>query len=187
MDKVCGQCHPTIRAQYLDGPHKQAMKAAGLPECASCHGNHAVTKASIGGMDTLCVNCHAAGSGPVELARKMQTLYSGADDQVVKARRVVDEAAAIPLYMEDHIARLEEARTALAESLPAMHSLNLERVELITSRARSIGGEVESEVGGRLQERAWRRVGLLVFWFYLLLTVGILARFRARAAREASP
>jgi hypothetical protein len=27
-------------------------------------------------------------------------------------------------------------------------------------------------------------VGLLVFWFYLLVTLGALIRFRSRAARE---
>jgi hypothetical protein len=32
----------------------------------------------------------------------------------------------------------------------------------------------------------WRRIGLLVFWFYLLLTVAILVRFR-RAPRGEAP
>lgn len=187
VEKVCGQCHPTTRAQFLDGPHKRAMDAAKLPECASCHGNHAVAKVGIGALETVCVNCHAAESAPAELARQMKTLYSAASDQLVEARRIVDQAAAIPLYVDDHIARLEEARTALGESLPAMHSLNLDRVEQITSRARSIGAEVESEVNGTLKGRAWRRVGLLIFWFYLLVTVGILARYRAKASRQAVP
>ena len=187
VDKVCGQCHPTARAQFIDGPHKRAMDAAGLPECASCHGNHDVARTGIGMLDTVCLGCHDPGSAPLELARQMKTLFVAASDQISEARVLVDQAATIPLYVEDHRARLEEARTALVESLPAMHSLDLGRVEQITSTARSIGDEVESEVNGRLEGRAWRRVGLLLFWFYLLLTVGILARFRARSARQASP
>lgn len=186
VDKVCGQCHPTVRAQFLDGPHKRAMDAAGLPECASCHGHHDVARTGIGMLDTACLGCHDAGSPPAELARQMKTLYSAAADQIDEARRLVDQAAEVPLHVEDHRARLEEARTTLVESLPAMHSLDLRRVEAITSRARSIGDEVESEVNGRLEGRAWLRVGLLIFWFYLLLTVGILARFRVRAARQAA-
>ena len=187
VDKVCGQCHATTRAQYLDSPHRLGMEKAGLPECASCHGYHGVQRAGIEALDTVCAGCHAAESAPVELARQIRTLYGGAVDQIARARRIVDEAAAVPLHVEDHVARLEEARTALGECLPVVHSLDPDRVEQITARARSIGEEVESEVNGRLEGRAWRRVGLLVFWFYLLVTVGILARFRTRAARQAGP
>jgi hypothetical protein len=54
----------------------------------------------------------------------------------------------------------------------------------LTSQARGIAREVESEVEAKLRGLGWRRVGLLVFWFYLLLTVAVLARFRKRAERE---
>jgi len=185
VDKVCGQCHTTTRAHFTDGPHKKAMDAAGLPECASCHGHHRIMKADVGMLDTVCLQCHDGASQEVELAGKMKTLFTTASDEIGKAHTAVDTAAAIPLYIEDYSARLEEGRTSLLESLPAMHSLDLGRVESLTRRARSIGAEVESEVNGKIEGRKWRRVGLLLFWFYLLLTVGILVRNRRRAAREA--
>jgi hypothetical protein len=120
----------------------------------------------------------------VELALQMKTLYASASDEIDKAGVQVQKAAEIPLYVEDYRARLQEARTSLIESLPVMHELNLSRVEDLTRRARSIGSEVESEVNGKLEGRLWRRVGLLLFWFYLILTLAILARMRRAPAPE---
>lgn len=185
IDKVCGQCHGTTRTYFLEGPHKKAMDDAGLPECVSCHENHRIVPAGIERLDSVCLRCHAKASAPAEVAAKMKTLYGAADEEMGKANRLVDQAAAIPLYVEDYRARLEEARSSLLESLPVMHALNVARVETLTGRARSISHEVESELNGKIEGRMWRRVGLMVFWFYLLLTVAILVRFRNAPRREA--
>jgi predicted CXXCH cytochrome family protein len=184
VNKVCGQCHTRTRAYFVESPHKRAMDEAGLPECASCHGNHRIVKADVAALETVCVECHDPGSAQAELAMQMQTLYLAASEDLESARHLVEEAAAIPLYIEDYLARLEEGSTSLLESLPAMHSVDLDTVDRLTGRARSIGHEVESELRGKLEGRKWRRVGLVVFWFYLLVTLGALIRFRSRAARE---
>jgi hypothetical protein len=187
INKVCGQCHAPARAHFLESPHKLAMDEAGLPECASCHDHHRIMRAGVEMLDTSCVQCHEPGSEAAELALTMKTLFTTASNDLETARRLVERAAAIPLYVEDYRARLEEANTSLIESLPAMHSVDLAVIEPLTGRARSIGHEVESEVRGKLEGRKWRRVGLMVFWFYLLLTVAILVRYRRRAALKAAP
>jgi predicted CXXCH cytochrome family protein len=186
INKVCGQCHATVRAHYRDSPHKLALDRAGLPECASCHGNHRVLKTDVDMLDSSCSECHESGSAATELALQMKTLFTAASNDVEAARRQVERAAAIPLYLEDYRARLEEANTSLMESLPAMHALDLDRIQELTGRARSIGHEIESELRGKLEGRKWRKVGLAVFWFYLLVTVAILIRFRRRASRVAT-
>jgi predicted CXXCH cytochrome family protein len=186
IDKVCGQCHATARAYFIEGPHKRAMDAAGLPECASCHDHHRVLHADLGLLDSVCSNCHAKDSKEAEVATSMKTLFTQASEELDRARAMVDRAAAIPLYVQDDRARLEEAHTALLEASPVMHSLSVTHVEQLTNRSRSIANEVELEISGKLEQRKWRRVGLLVFWFYLLLTVAVLLRFRHRAAAEVS-
>jgi predicted CXXCH cytochrome family protein len=183
INKVCGQCHSTARAYFLESPHRLAMEEAGLPECASCHDHHRISKANVATLDTTCLECHEAGSEQVDLAVQMKTLYTSASGDLETARGVVDRAREIPLYVEDYEARLEEGYTSLVESLPAMHTVDLSVVEPLTERARSIGHEVESEVRSKLEGRRWRRVGLLVFWFYLIVTLGTLVRFRRRALR----
>jgi predicted CXXCH cytochrome family protein len=186
VDKICGQCHTSTRAYFLAGPHKAAMDAAGLPECASCHDHHKILPADIGFLDTVCLNCHDKSSSQEKLAMEMKTLYSRSSEEIDAARSLVDRAAAIPLYVEDYRARLEEARTTLLGTLPVTHSLDLPRVERLTTQARTIAREVQSELNGKLEGRKWRTVGLLLFWFYLLITVAILLRFRRRAVAEAA-
>lgn len=184
IEKVCGQCHATTRAYFLESPHKMAMDEAGLGECIACHDHHRVERASIDMLGTVCLQCHDDASEQVEMASQMMTLYTGAAEALDAARALVEKAGEVPLYIDDYTARLTEAHTFLLESLPAMHSLDLSHVESLTQRARSIGHEVSSEVGGKLDGRKWRRVGLLLFWFYLILTLALLGRFRARAARD---
>ena len=186
VDKICGQCHSTTRTYFLQGPHKAAMDKAGLPECAACHDRHDNQPATLAMLDTVCSNCHAADSAQAKLSVQMKTAYSSASEEIDQAHALVDKAAAIPLYVEDYQARLEEARTALLESLPVMHSLNLARVEGLTGRGRGIAREVESELNGKLEGRKWRTVGVLVFWFYLLITLALLYRFRRRAVAEST-
>jgi predicted CXXCH cytochrome family protein len=185
IDKVCGQCHATTRAFFLQGPHKEAMDAAGLPECASCHDHHQIRPADVSLLDSVCLKCHDQGSDQEARARTFKTLFVGASEEIEQARVLVERAARIPLYVEDYRARLEEARTSLTEAYPIMHALELHRVEEQTSRAHAIAREVESELDGKLGGLTWRRIGLLVFWFYLLLTVAVLVRFRRRAGRQA--
>lgn len=185
IEKMCGQCHRTTRAHFLAGPHHEGMKAAGLGECVSCHDHHRVERPGLEMLESTCIRCHEEGSGPVKLAAQMTVLYTAAEEDLRSATTLVEEAESIPLYTEDYRARLAEAQTALREALPAMHSLDLEHIKDLTRRTRSIGHEVSSEVGGKLAGRRWRHIGLLVFWFYLLVTVAVLARFRERSVRQA--
>jgi hypothetical protein len=186
VDKVCGQCHSPARGYFLQSPHAAARQEIDAPECASCHDHHGIRPATDALLESVCLRCHDAGSGQAEVATAMRTLFRGAEDEIDAARLLVDRAAAIPLYVEDYRARLEDARTSLVQSFPVMHALQVASVEELTQRARSIAAEVESEVNGKLLERRWRRVGLLLFWFYLILTVTILVRYRRRAIREAT-
>jgi len=163
------------------------MEEAGLPECAACHDHHRVLGTSIDMLDSLCSECHEENSAPLDLSSKMKTVYVQAAEELDRADQLVNKASTIPLYVEDYRARLEEGRSALQETLPVMHSLDFAQVERLTHRARSLGREVESEVTGKLESRKWRRVGLMIFWFYLLLTVAILFRFKRRGAVEGSP
>ncbi len=184
VDKVCGQCHAATRVFFLQGPHKRAMDDSGLPECASCHDHHLVRPADLAFLDGVCLKCHDQNSTQEMMARTLKTLFVGAAEEIEQARAQVERAAAVPFYVEDYRARLEEAGSSLTEAYPVMHALEVTRVQDLTSRARGIAREVESEVEAKLEGLAWRRVGLLVFWFYLFLTVAVLVRFRRQAGRE---
>ena len=57
--------------------------------------------------------------------------------------------------------------------------MRLEPVEEVTRRAQSIAEEVEHEIYTKMDRRP-ARVGLALFWFYLLLTLAILLSYRRR-------
>jgi predicted CXXCH cytochrome family protein len=183
VDKVCGQCHTAERRYFTAGPHRHGMIDQGLPECASCHGDHAIAAARPERLESLCATCHGVGSQQEGLGKKLLTDYRNATREVEKADALIAKADQVPLQTEDYKARLEEARTYLREALPAAHSLQEETVAGFTARARSVGAEIEHEIYAKLGNLRVRKFVLILFWFYVLLTLVVLRRFRNRGAR----
>jgi predicted CXXCH cytochrome family protein len=182
VDKVCGQCHETTRGYFLAGPHKAAMDEAGLPECAACHHSHNTIAVTADKVSTVCVECHDQGDPELRVAAAIERMSDEASKEIDHAGALVDEAARIPLYVEDYRSRLQDARTALLEAAPVTHSLDTTLVEPHTRRARSIAMTVSEELHQKISSRWWHKVGLGLFWFYLLLTAAIITRARRRAA-----
>jgi predicted CXXCH cytochrome family protein len=179
--KVCGQCHGKVRSYFLAGAHKQGMDDAGQPECTACHGSHRTQPANMAMLGKVCLDCHEPGSPEVKLAATFTSMYTQATGDVDRAEKLVNEAARIPLYVDDYKARLADARTALMEVGPVMHALDSTQVEPLTRHARSIAAEVSGEIQDKMAERVWRYVGLVLCWFYLLLTVAVVLRARKRS------
>ena len=182
-DKVCGACHVQARRAFLAGPHYEAMVGAGLSECAACHSNHAIRP--IAAPTEICTECHEAGAAQIAVGEKIQALIAGTQAEIEQAEELVARAESVPLHVEEHVARLAEAHTSLTEALPLVHSVSLEPVEQITRRARSISEEVQHELHTQF-DRGGVRLGLAVFWFYLLMTLAILFNSKRRLGREAT-
>ena len=181
VDKVCGHCHTAERRYLTAGGHHP--EGRGGPECSSCHGAHDIEATKPERLGTSCARCHDAGTPEAALGRRMWTEVRAAGDELAKAEAVATRADAVPINTDDYRARLEEARTYLRESLPAAHSVQEDVVAGFTTRARSVAAEVESEIYGKLGNLRVRRFVLILFWFYLLLTILVLRRFQKRAAR----
>jgi len=181
VDKICGACHAETRRAFLDGPHPEAMRAAGISECASCHSNHAIERFDLGATEVLCADCHGDESPQAELGRKMATLIEAAAKEIEKAETLATEGERMALHVEDYLGRVEQARTFLTEAPPLVHTVRLQPVEDVTRRAQSIAEEVEHEIYAKLDRRP-ARIGLVLFWFYLLLTLAILFSYRRRRA-----
>jgi hypothetical protein len=184
IDKVCGHCHTAERRYFAAGPHLARMVKAGLPECVSCHSNHGIQTSQPQRLAAVCADCHGADSPQATLGSKMWTEYQAAATQIDQAAALITRADQIPIQTEDYRARIEEARTYLREALPAAHAVQEQTVAGLTTRARGIGAEVASEIYGKIGHLQARKVGLVVFWFYLALTVVVLRRLQSRAARK---
>ena len=186
-DKVCGQCHTAERRYYSAGVHAAGNPGrAGdrRPECVSCHEAHGVQAARPERLGTSCVMCHEGDSPRLDLGRRIWNGYRTATGVADKAAALVAKADAIPIPTEDYHARIEEALTYLREALPAAHSVRPEIVAGFTTRARAVGQEVQQEIRGKLGNLRQHKYVLLAFWFYVLLTLFVLKRFRDQAARN---
>ena len=178
--KVCGQCHGSAREYFDASVHKDAMDAVELPECASCHDNHAIRPAGSELQGKVCLECHDEGSPPAEVGKKLLALQSAASHEIERAGELIEEAQQVPLDVGDYQARLELAKTHLQEAYPAMHSLDVEQVTPLTLSARSGAEDVQKEIYDKLSDIRIRRLGLVLFWFYIVLTVAILVRLRQK-------
>jgi hypothetical protein len=186
VEKVCGACHQQVQRAFRESPHFEALPAAGLSECASCHENHAIRTFSTTDVETVCAQCHAEESDAVRGGQKLRTMIEASQQEIDKADELIREAEQIPLDMEDHRARLIEARTYLKELPTITHQLSLDAVETLTRRARSVGEEVQHDVYSKLRQRSTRRIVLLALWFYILMSVAILVEYKRRLRREKS-
>jgi hypothetical protein len=128
----------------------------------------------------VCSQCHAEDSDAVLGGQKLRTMIEATQQEIDKADELIREAERIPLDMEDHRARLIDARTYLKE-LPTMtHQLSLDAIESLTRRARSLGEEVQHDVYSKLRQRSTRRIVLIALWFYILMSVAILVEYKRR-------
>jgi hypothetical protein len=180
VDKVCGQCHGVERRYFVAGPHGSGMRDRKLPECVVCHGDHAIQVANPSRLTTLCSQCHGGKSMQAALGQQIWTEHQQAAKEIDQADTLIRKADAVPLQTDDYRARLEEARTYLREALPASHSVDPAAVAGFTRRSRAVASQIESEIYAKLGNLRVRRIVLVLFWFYVLLTLFVLRRFQRR-------
>lgn len=184
VDKICGQCHTVERRYFLAGPHDVGLDRSGRAQCASCHGNHAITAAQPERLGSMCADCHGDDSMQASLGQRMWTEYETAKADLDKAHELIDEAEAVPLHTEDYHARLEVANTYLQEALPAAHSVNEALVAAQTARARSVGQEIQKDIQAKLGNLGTNKLVLIVFWFYLILTILVLRWYMRKESKS---
>jgi hypothetical protein len=111
--------------------------------------------------------------------------YQAASKSLDEAAARIARAERIPIPTADYESRLEQGRTYLREAMPAAHSVHPELVTSFVARSRSVAEEIREEIDRKLSEMRWRYVGLVLFWFYVALTIVLLRRIRRRPGRSA--
>lgn len=176
--KVCGNCHISAREYFMSSPHKKAMDSKLMPECASCHENHKVKKANISYFKWICNNCHSKNSHQVKMGEKIYTLFNRTKEQLELAKKAVAEAESIPINVEDYESRIEEAYTYYMRALSITHSLKIQEYEDLLIKAKSIAEEIQSDILGKKSELNDRKIILIAFWFYVLITIAIIHQYK---------
>jgi len=129
---VCGQCHAINRDLFLASPHKTAFERLGLPECVTCHSNHAIQRTSdalLGvGPLAVCITCHAEGSTGYRAAAAMGSAVADLAQQIDQAQGELEAAARAGMEMSDARFQLQAARDALVKSRNLVHGFSPEQL-----------------------------------------------------------
>ena len=166
ISMVCGTCHALNADLFEKSPHNQAFDALDLPECETCHGDHAIVAATdqLLGVDSgaVCANCHGPDQNVqgYETAKMMRALVDSLTRSEENAKTLVEEAEQKGMEVGEEKFKLREARQARLQSKTAVHSFNAEKFREVIGPGLETASVVASEATDAIDEYYYRRTGL---------------------------
>lgn len=146
---MCGRCHAKPAENFLKGPHHLATEtamAARRPDCATCHGAHNISPASIALIaDPLCSSCHTA--------PQSRRIYKALNDAEREVRALDVQLAAMGNSSADR-GRLKAARSQLRG---LSHALDLFAITRNAAQTLEVVDDVRAKAMPRLSGRDWGR------------------------------
>jgi Cytochrome c3 len=171
----CGRCHVGVKEDYLASAHGRALDRGG-PHCVTCHGNHAVRKASPDLINLQsCTRCHDYGR-----AEEIRSAVVETDRRISELERslaALHRIGIVTKEMDDELFALRNRFHRL------FHNVDVEKVrretagfqaELVKVRERVAAVEAE------LKRRKFWGGGVVA----LLVCCGVLALLIFRSYRE---
>jgi hypothetical protein len=171
---VCDRCHQLVGEAFEQGPHARAARTGKLAGCLACHSNHDTERVPMDRIAAVCARCHGAGTGELALGQQIQRSAEQATEDLQAADSAIRRLALAGVQTVDARFRYQTALTAYLQIAKAQHSLDLERLEELSRRVRSISRDLRgsAEVA---DERRWEHKLLLVPIWFLALAIVILA------------
>lgn len=166
ISMVCGTCHVLNADLFGKSPHKQAFDAMDLPECETCHGNHAIVAATdkLLGVDqgAVCANCHAPDQNVkgYETAKLMRSLVDSLVHLEDVAKGLVEDAEQKGMEISEAKFKLREARQARLQSRTAVHSFDAAQFQEVIDKGLETAAVVRTEANDAIDEYYYRRTGL---------------------------
>jgi predicted CXXCH cytochrome family protein len=192
VSRVCGTCH-AIQAELFGGsPHRDAFESMELPQCEVCHDNHAVaapTDLMIGtDRGAVCLDCHDQGEA-LEVASGVREGIERLKAAELAARALVDRADRAGMEVSDAQLALIDAHQALVQARNLVHAFAVDPVDEKVREGLEIAKRAEEMGVAALSELDFRRKGLLVSLFFILvMVVGLYLKIRQiESPREGGP
>lgn len=165
---VCGRCHVSESESFDAGPHADAVAGGKLDGCLGCHANHDTERVPSNGIAASCTKCHAEGTTAHAVGVEMQGYLVAAEADLQRADEALAELALAGRQTGDARFRYQTAVTAFDQARGAQHALDLQQLESLTRRVRSISRDINATLE-TYQERRWEhKLFLLVVWFLAL-------------------
>lgn len=171
VSTVCGRCHvPEAQALNL-GPHGAAAAGGKIEGCLGCHNNHDTERVPTDRLAATCTKCHAEGTSAHATGVEIQQYMVQAEADMAAAAAGLRKLALVGRRTGDARFRYQTAQTAFQEAGRAQHDLNVQELEKLTRRIRSISRDIAA-MGESYEERRWEhRLFLIVVWFLTLSAV----------------
>ena len=170
---VCGHCHVLVGQAFDLGPHARAVRTGRLAGCLWCHSNHDTERVAADQIASTCARCRSPGSRAHGLGIQIQQGVVQATEDLGAAEGAIARLTRAGRQTGDARFRYQTALTAYLQIAEAQHSLDVERLEDLGRRVRSISRDLRgmAEVA---EERQWEHKLLLVpVWFLALASLAL--------------
>ena len=165
--QVCGQCHSNTAALFVKSPHKHVFDAKGLPECATCHSNHEIQRASdrmLGAQEgAVCRRCHDPGSVGYDAAAKMRAAIDRLKAAMTDTEAMLSKASQMGMEVSDEqYSYRESVRPQLIKVRTETHFADAQAVVQMAQEGITSASGSAAAAKATLDEAAARRRHLLL-------------------------
>lgn len=181
---VCERCHQLVGQAFASGPHGAPARAGRLPGCLGCHSNHGTEPVPVDSIAAVCARCHGADTRVREMAVEIRQGVTHATEDLQSAERALGQLELAGQRTTDYSFRYQSALTYYRQIAQVQHSLDLERLDELGRRVRSISVALDAAAEAAA-ERRWEHKLILVPVWFLALSGVVLVWFSLRALKEA--
>lgn len=172
VSQVCGTCHAMFEELYRKSPHRSVLTDMG--GCVVCHSNHNVAQphlAMLAGSQSVCSNCHDAGSTGANTAAGMFEQLSNLRASLNRSDEILKRAQSSGMEISEAEVRQIDAREQLVKARVAVHNFQLSPVKAEVDKGLAISAETYKAGQAALKERDYRRMGLIFALAFILITI----------------
>lgn len=175
VQNVCSTCH-VFQAQLFDASvHKKAFDSAKLPGCVTCHSNHRIEHPSdemVGtGTKSVCTSCHTDGDPGFAAASEIHTRLASLEQSIARSDEILNRAQGGGMEVGAAQLDLNQARDALTKARVSVHSFKPDRVQEDVRGGITVADKTYAAGQQALHERNYRRMGLSISIFAILVTL----------------
>jgi hypothetical protein len=181
---VCARCHQLVGQEFGGGPHGAAARAGKMPGCLACHSNHGTHRVPPDSIAAVCQKCHGSDTRIRTMALDIQQRVAQATADMTSAERAIGQLSLAGERVGDYRFRYESALTDYLQIALVQHSLDLQRLDDLTRRVRSISVDLDAAAEASAERRWEHKLVLLPVWF-LALSALALALLTLRTLKEA--
>jgi hypothetical protein len=173
-----------VGQEFGGGPHGAAARAGKMPGCLACHSNHGTHRVPPDSIAAVCQKCHGSDTRIRTMALDIQQRVAQATADMTSAERAIGQLSLAGERVGDYRFRYESALTDYLQIALVQHSLDLQRLDDLTRRVRSISVDLDAAAEASAERRWEHKLILLPVWF-LALSAVVLALLTLRTLKEA--